>query len=138
MPPSDDEETVLTGARRCKATAKSTGNRCRKPAILGATVCLTHGGGAPQVRLAARARLAALVDPAIDALTRTLAEEERVVRDTFDRPHVLGPTFAERIRAAEAILDRAGYPKRTEVDLTDSHERILERLRALRDHGAAS
>lgn len=124
--------------RRCTAKSKSTGNRCGNYAIVGGNVCRMHGGSAPQVRIAARARLAALVDPAIDALTRTLAEENVIRTDDFGKPHVLGPSFAERIRAAEAILDRAGYPKRTEVDLTDSHERILERLRALRDHGAAS
>lgn len=122
--------------RRCKATTRS-GNRCGNYAIVGGTVCRMHGGAAPQVRMAARARLAALVDPAIDALTRVLVEPEQVTRDEFGRPHLIGPSFSERVRAAEAILDRAGYPKRTEVDLGDAHERILERLRALRDHGAA-
>lgn len=132
--PADERDA----RRRCTAKARTTGDRCGNYAIVGGTVCRMHGGAAPQVRLAARARLAALVDPAIDALTRVLEEPERIVRDQFDRPHLVGPSFAERIRAAEAILDRSGYPKRTEIDLGDSHERILERLRALRDHGAAS
>jgi hypothetical protein len=42
---------------QCKATAKSTGNRCTQPAVPGAAVCRFHGGGAPQVRAAAAKRV---------------------------------------------------------------------------------
>lgn len=56
--------------RRCTATSKRSGERCRRAAIVGGTVCKVHGGGAPQVAAAAvrrsaeadaRATLAALV-----------------------------------------------------------------------------
>lgn len=43
--------------RRCTGTAKSTGERCRNPAIPGGTVCRIHGGKAPQVQAAAERRL---------------------------------------------------------------------------------
>lgn len=44
--------------RRCTATARRTGERCRKSPIIGGTVCRSHGGAAPQVRRAAMARAA--------------------------------------------------------------------------------
>jgi len=43
--------------RRCTAKSSRTGERCRKYAIQGATVCGTHGGKAPQVRRAAARRV---------------------------------------------------------------------------------
>lgn len=45
-------------SERCTATAKGTGERCRKLAIRGGKVCQTHGGGAPQVRERAADRVA--------------------------------------------------------------------------------
>lgn len=45
-------------ARRCGAKSKSTGERCRRAAILGGTVCPMHGGRAPAVKAAAARRVA--------------------------------------------------------------------------------
>lgn len=42
---------------RCKATVKRTGQQCRRYVIVGATVCRSHGGVAPQVRAAAERRV---------------------------------------------------------------------------------
>lgn len=44
-------------AEQCTATAKSTGQRCGRPVVPGATVCRFHGGKAKQVQQAARLRL---------------------------------------------------------------------------------
>ena len=41
----------------CTALAKSTGRRCRSSPIKGGTVCIKHGGAAPQVRAKANRRL---------------------------------------------------------------------------------
>ena len=41
----------------CTALAKSTGRRCRSNPIKGGTVCIKHGGAAPQVRAKANRRL---------------------------------------------------------------------------------
>ena len=79
--------------RQCSATSKRSGTRCRRPPIRGGSVCSMHGGAAPQVRLAAGERLAALVEPAIDAL--------KVAIDC-------GDTNAA-IRAAQLVLDRTGF-----------------------------
>jgi hypothetical protein len=43
---------------RCTATSKGTGERCKRPPHPGATVCVKHGAGAPQVRQAAAERMA--------------------------------------------------------------------------------
>lgn len=42
---------------QCTATSRRSGERCRKMATLGATVCCKHGASAPQVRAAARRRI---------------------------------------------------------------------------------
>ena len=42
--------------RRCAATVRSTGQRCKKFPIKYANVCRSHGGAAPQVRAAAKRR----------------------------------------------------------------------------------
>ena len=82
----------LTHARRCSATNKKTGLRCKQWAILGGTVCRYHGGNAPQVRRKAEERLKALVDPAIEALHEILSDKKH--------PH--------RMAAIKEILERDG------------------------------
>lgn len=54
-----DASTVRPHGGQCVATAKATGQRCRRAAIAGGTVCTVHGGRAPQVRRAAAARVEA-------------------------------------------------------------------------------
>ena len=103
---------------QCRATAGSTGKRCARAAILGGAVCRSHGGAAPQVIRSARARLAELALPAIETLN---AERED------------GDTSADRIRAAVAILDRAGFGVQVRMEIEDSRQLLLERLLALRE-----
>lgn len=84
--------------RRCTATSKQSHQRCKRRPIPGGTVCVMHGGKAPQVQKAARERLAALIDPAIGRLRDLLtARNEGVqlgaVKDILDR-NDLGPTKA--------------------------------------------
>jgi hypothetical protein len=78
-----------------KCTAKtSTGTPCKSWAIQGGRVCRTHGGSAPQVKAKARARLEALVNPAITQLDKRVKDDEN-------------PGLA--LAAAKDILDRAGF-----------------------------
>ena len=44
--PHGSNESPIT--RQCTATSKRSGNRCRKPAMRGRTVCLAHGGRTPR------------------------------------------------------------------------------------------
>lgn len=46
-----------TEQRRCTAKSTRTGERCRKYALRGGTVCATHGGSARQVKRVAAARV---------------------------------------------------------------------------------
>ena len=61
---------------QCHATAKATGKRCNRAAILGGRVCYVHGGAAPQVKRKAAERIAALRDAACDVLKRHLQAGE--------------------------------------------------------------
>jgi len=47
---------------QCTATAKSTGERCQRPAVKGANVCYQHGGAAEQVQKKAQERLNEMAD----------------------------------------------------------------------------
>jgi hypothetical protein len=86
---------------KCKARSKQSGQRCRRDAIAGGTVCPTHGGSAPQVRASARLRLAALVDPSINVLDKLLKDRKKE------------PALA--YRAAVAVLDRNGFGATTKL-----------------------
>jgi hypothetical protein len=83
-------------------TAKrSNGTPCKGQAISGSNVCRVHGGSAPQVKRRAEERLAALVDPAIAALSKLVRSK--------------GLTNV-KLQAARDILDRTGFkPKDTLV-----------------------
>jgi hypothetical protein len=76
---------------KCTATSKQSGNRCRRAPIPGGTVCVMHGGSAPQVKLKAQERLAAYQDKAIDRLFALVEQKEypstafAAVRDVLDR-----------------------------------------------------
>lgn len=104
-------------SRQCSAHSKQTGNRCQQPAIPGATICRYHGAG-PQVRRAAQLRLVQLIDPAIAVLAREMATAEK---------------SADRQRAANSILDRAGVPRAPAApDAEFARSALVERLLAMR------
>lgn len=104
----------MAGENRCTATSKTTKQRCGRSAIPGGVVCRYHGGAAPQVQRKAAERLAALVDPAIDALSDI----------------VKNPLHPDRLRASKDILDRTGHksPEQIEVKVGNLDESLQERL----------
>src|SRR3546814_19405165 len=69
-------EAVTQEGRRCTAKNRA-GERCGKAPIKGGTVCVTHGGSAPQVRRKATLRLLELVDPAIGTLAREMVPADK-------------------------------------------------------------
>jgi len=79
---------------QCTANSSQSGQRCRKEAIKGATVCRNHGGSAPQVRAKAAQRLLEAADPAAAYLVSLVRDKSAAHND--------------RKGAAIAILDRAG------------------------------
>jgi hypothetical protein len=118
--------------RRCTATSSRTGERCRAHPVLGATVCVAHGGRAPQVRAAAARRLAdaklrkALDQVEVREVDDALAEFRRLMSEVVafkdlaaahvaaleDRIRSTDHVGAEQLRAEvslyERALDRAG------------------------------
>jgi len=81
--------------RRCKGTARRTGERCKKAAIPGHFYCKFHGGALPSVKQTARQRLMAMAEPAMAALEKVLSDPS-----TDDNT---------KVRAALGILDRTGF-----------------------------
>lgn len=101
----------MKDSRRCKAhLTDGSGRRCMKAAIQGGTVCGSHGGGAPQVKQSARARLLEAAAPAAARLVKALgSEDERAA-----------------IQAAKLILDRAGLHPAQTVELTGPDGKPIE------------
>ena len=103
--------------RQCTATNRA-GQRCGQSAIKGGTICRAHGGAAPQVRRKAALRLLELVDPAIAVLAREMVNADK---------------SADRQRAANSVLDRAGVPRTaTVIDGESAKSLLVERINALR------
>lgn len=120
--PGDPMEPTDPMEARCTATNRQ-GQRCKKPPILGGTVCRMHGGAAPQVQDAAWARLQRLENPAITRLGKLIDQEEF-------------PTVA--FAASKDVLDRlrGKATERVEATLTTSvadmsDEELKERAIAL-------
>lgn len=97
MGPHDDREWK-TG-RRCTARAKSTGKQCQRAPILGGSVCLAHGGRAPQVRAAAARRLEV---EEVEAEVRNLIAFEAI--EGVTNPLAVLSELASRALATERAL----------------------------------
>ena len=143
----------MTG--KCKATAKGTGQRCQAWAMAGAEVCRVHGGRAPQVKAAAKrrlaeqeaARLAAKVldnpdaAPIVDVVTELQALAGRVrnavdvigarVNTLHEQEHLLytDAKFAEQLRAEATIW--AGLLKQFQSLLVDMARLGIEERRVV-------
>ena len=100
----------MTGERQCTAKLSNGSRQCRNAAIRGGVVCRYHGGAAPQVQASARERLDALVDPAITGLQTALDSED------------LGAV----LKAARLVLDRAGFPPATKLEIETQRVRLVE------------
>lgn len=82
---------------RCVAHRKD-GERCKKAAIKGATVCRSHGGAAPQVVRSARERFNDLIDPMINIAHEIAKEAEEGKLSASDR-----------IAFMKFVADRTGF-----------------------------
>jgi hypothetical protein len=111
-PEHDHCDLTFDGSPRCTARSKQAGRRCARAATPGTNVCANHGSKSPQVQRRARMRLAELVDPSITRLARIMASGE-------DK---------DALRAIENILDRAGYPRKMEIDNEVAKALLVERL----------
>lgn len=107
-------ETTFDGQPRCIRWATSTGHRCERAKTPGTTICHKHGSNNPGIRRNAQLRLVELIDPAIAVLAREMVDNRAKSSD--------------RQRAANSILDRAGVPRRTEVDHGAAQALLMDRL----------
>lgn len=96
------------GRRQCAGTNKS-GSQCGRAPIPGGTVCNFHGGKAPQVANAARARLVKN-----DALAVIAGQEHDPIKDAAD---ALLSLASETIALKDELGRRAG--ELTDVAVTD-------------------
>lgn len=95
---------------QCTATAKSTGDRCQRPAIKGGTVCYQHGGAASQVQRKAQERL----DEMADSTTATIQSQIDDLEAEYERAETADEKLAimsEMRRLWKIILDRTGHGK---------------------------
>lgn len=112
--------------RQCSRTMK-TGERCKKAPILGGTVCSKHGGRAPHIKAAAKARL----ENAADRLAKQLLG---MAEDPKMPPAV-------KLAALKDALDRAGMSPRQALEVSHElkpYESIMEKLSRIPDPGPAS
>ncbi|BCI86063.1 hypothetical protein PJJ30_28010 [Mycobacterium kansasii] len=109
------QDTLLADnpERRC-AAHKRNGERCRKFAIMGSTVCRTHGGATRHVKNRARVR----VENASDRLMG------RLIQFAFD--DTKPPDI--QLRAMRDALDRAGLRPPAEVVLSQGETKPYEEL----------
>lgn len=91
--------------RKCTGL-KTDGQPCTRWAVRGGNVCATHGGSEPATRAAARRRLLEFVEPALVTL-----------RDKLDSDDDMAA-----IKAATAILDRAGFGVHASLTVNDKRE----------------
>lgn len=88
--------------RPCTAR-RSDGSACGNSAIRGGTVCVAHGGRAPQVRAKANMRLLNMVEPA-------LKELRRIIDDA-------NADDANKLRAINMVLNRTGFAEKQNLEI---------------------
>ena len=113
-----DLATQLPIDRQCTATSKSTQERCQRRVQLGYTVCYFHGARSRGAQEKAKLRLLSLVDPALATVATIMATSD---------------SDALRLRAAENVLDRGGFPRGVSITGDDAKTLLAERLIAYRD-----
>lgn len=109
-PPTPRDKDGHLEERQCIAHSKQTGERCKNTPIRGGRVCRMHGGGTPVARNAAKARLLAMCEPAFGVLQELMETD--------------GVEDSVKLKAAIAVLDRAGFTPKNQVTIKDKRESI--------------
>lgn len=100
---------------QCTATAKSTGERCQRPAIKGSNVCYQHGGAAEQVQKKAQERLDEMADSTTAKLQSRLDDIYPRLDEAEDSDEFV-KLLREIRQLTTDILDRApSAPDKTET-----------------------
>jgi len=93
-------------SRQCSGTNRS-GNQCKRPPVPGGRVCQIHGGATPIAIHAARLRLLALVEPALETLFEAMEQTDH---------------WPSAVKAAEILMDRAGFGPRSTLVIEDDRK----------------
>ena len=109
-------------ARQCTGTNRE-GERCQRQPIPGGTVCVNHGGKAPQTIAAAKQRLLEGVEPAIARLLRFI-EAPPGLCNTCGRCDDTGAI----VGAIRTLLDRAGLGPHATMEVVQPHHEDLSAL----------
>lgn len=104
-------QSPQTQSRRCRAHSSRTGEPCKNLAIQGSTACRFHGGAAPHVKAAARAR----IENAADLMAKELLK----IALTADSEGVA-------LAAVKDALDRSGLKAPSEVVLSQGETKPYE------------
>ena len=122
---------------RYTAHSSRSGQPCKKAAITGMKVCRTHGGAAPQVREAARLRLALLVNPALARLHDILRDKRHpqllgAIKEVLARNELYGLGVEPRgaLSPAQAISVQT-HVNLPEVHLANMSDQELETYQKL-------
>lgn len=111
---------------RCTATAKSTGERCKQPAIPGGNVCRFHGGDAEQVQNKAQERLDEMADAVTADLQSRLDDVFARLDDAEDTDEYV-KLLRETRQLTTAILDRTDHgPSETREVTGDGIEIVAD------------
>jgi hypothetical protein len=115
-------------ARRCRAKSRASGwQQCGRAAVIGGTVCIVHGGKAPQVARKARERAtlaeALRLDPArslVDVMTDQVHAMDLLARrareaQPGDAAQIID-TAERAFRAARDALAAGAVDRRAELD----------------------
>lgn len=108
------------GRMLCKAKRRD-GELCKSPAVTGMLVCRIHGASSRQSKNMRKLRLSELADPAIATLAREMAQADK---------------SADRQRAANSILDRAGYGRHQTVSVDDAKDELYQRILEFKERSA--
>jgi hypothetical protein len=117
--------------RRCSSKAKSTGTQCQHYAMVGANICATHGGMAPQVRAAAEQRVtlaeglrAAPKRAPWDVLEDALHAADLLMREMFHEVQVSGSVTPQLLDRLVSSFERAHRLAKTNLDAGIDQRRL--------------
>jgi hypothetical protein len=118
---------------QCKATAKGSGERCRRAPIAGGSVCRVHGGAAPQVKAKAERELAAKAVTA-DAMAVLALEGLEPVESPLEALAALAAeslamksALAARVNALDSMTNTSGQGVESVKVEVALYERALDR-----------
>lgn len=102
------DEKAMADTDQCTATARSTGERCKQPAIDGGNVCRYHGGSTSHIKEKAQERLDRMADEMLAEFEPRLAdlfEEYDAATDPSEKVKIL----REIRQSVTDVLDRADH-----------------------------